>query len=380
MNLRRREHQRPWRELNRFKLLVDGPNYFPEMLQAINTARHYIALEIYLVQSANITSQFINALVAAASRGVRVYILLDHYGARGLNFDDREKLNCNNIELVFYNPLNILHIKKYLFRNHRKVLIIDGLQAFSGGTGLSDHFVSGHGGQEKWRETMIKIEGESVSDWENVVKKTWKLSSNRAIELTSVFPSPCTLSQQGRVVTSPNGTQRDIQITLINRIRNAKTRVWISTAYFIPSRKIRKALRRSAQRGIDVRLLLPGPIIDHPPVRHASRRFYRRLLRNGVQIYEYQPRFLHSKTMLCDDWVSIGSCNIDRWNLRWNLEANQEVLDANFAQEVKNMFEQDFSESHNIEVVHWQRRNMYGRLLEWFWGHIDRLLAKLDHK
>jgi phosphatidylserine/phosphatidylglycerophosphate/cardiolipin synthase-like enzyme len=142
----------------------------------------------------------------------------------------------------------------------------------------------------------------------------------------------------------------------------------------VPSLRLRHVLRGAARRGVDVRLLLPGPITDHPAVRFAGRRFYASLLGAGVRIFEYQPRFLHGKMLLCDDWVSLGSSNLDRWNLRWNLEGNQEILSAEFAQQAIALFERDFALSEECRIEAWQTRSYYYRWLEWFWGQIDALL------
>jgi phosphatidylserine/phosphatidylglycerophosphate/cardiolipin synthase-like enzyme len=152
--------------------------------------------------------------------------------------------------------------------------------------------------------------------------------------------------------------------------------VWLATAYFIPSTKLRRALRRAASRGVDVRLLLPGPITDHPAVRYASRRFYARLLRYGVRIFEYQGRFMHTKVALADDWTTIGSSNVDRWNLRWNLEANQEIEDRGFAAQTLAMLQEDFTHCEEILYREWHRRSRLQRLREWLWGKVDRWLMQ----
>ena len=174
---------------------------------------------------------------------------------------------------------------------------------------------------------------------------------------------------------------QEIKRSLYNRVRRAERRVWVQIAYFVPSRKVRRALRQAAGRGVDVRLLLPGPYTDHPAIRHAGRRFYAGLLRAGVRIFESQPRFLHAKTMLCDNWVSIGSSNLDRWNLRWNLEANQEVDNILFAQATGAMFEEDFLNSIECRYEDWRRRPWYARLREHLWGRVDMWLENLGrHK
>jgi cardiolipin synthase A/B len=163
---------------------------------------------------------------------------------------------------------------------------------------------------------------------------------------------------------------------VIRRIDAAASRAWIMSAYFVPSRRFRKALRRAARRGVDVRLLLPGARTDHPWVRYAARRFYGKMLRNGVQIYEYQPQMLHAKVILCDDWVSVGSSNLDRWSLRWNLEANQEVADTAFADSVAQLFRDDCRRSLPISRRHWHRRAWFDRLRESIAGALDRHLDR----
>jgi phosphatidylserine/phosphatidylglycerophosphate/cardiolipin synthase-like enzyme len=148
------------------------------------------------------------------------------------------------------------------------------------------------------------------------------------------------------------------------------------SAYFVPSRRFRKALRRAARRGVDVRLLTPGARTDHPWVRHAARRFYGRMLRNAVKIYEYQPQMLHAKIILCDDWVSVGSSNLDRWGFKWNLEANQEVADTGFANAVAALFERDFLVSRAINRRYWRERAWFDRLREQIAGAFDRQLDR----
>jgi phosphatidylserine/phosphatidylglycerophosphate/cardiolipin synthase-like enzyme len=182
---------------------------------------------------------------------------------------------------------------------------------------------------------------------------------------------------RGRVAISASLRVQDIRRSLFNRVRAAQERIWITTAYFVPSRKLLRALKRAALRGVDVRLLLPGPYTDHPAVRHAGRRFYGGLLRAGVRVFEYQPRFLHAKTALCDRWVSVGSSNFDRWNLRWNLEANQEVQDAGFAAAAAGLFERDLLVSEEIRRDDWRRRSWRARVREQLWGRVDMFLESL---
>jgi len=183
-------------------------------------------------------------------------------------------------------------------------------------------------------------------------------------------------SSQARVVYSNGGARIELKRSLLKHIRHSKQNVWLSTAYFIPSRKIRRALRHAASHGKDVRLLLPREVTDHPAIVHASRRYYAKLLRHGVRIYEYQGRFMHAKVALIDDWSSIGSSNMDRWNLLWNLEANQGVNDSDLAIKVKTMMLNDFNHSKEIIYQEWLYRSHLQRMKEWIWGKVDRWLAR----
>ncbi len=366
----------PWREGNRFELLVDGERFFPAMLESIHASKRFLLLEMYLFESGAVANHFIDALVNAAARGVAVYVLLDDFGARKLWKKDRARLAQAGIQLSFYNPLHYGELRRNLFRDHRKLLIRDYHEAFAGGVGITDEFDSKTRGKSAWHEVMIKIVGPNVFDWCEVFKNTWDQWSNQPLELPVQTAIPAAGLQAGHVAVSGRFGSPEIQRAFVKRIHTAERRVWMATAYFVPSWKLRRALRYAARHNVDVRLLLPGAHTDHPGVRHAGRRFYSRLLRAGVRIFEYQPRFLHAKVLLCDDWVSIGSSNVDRWNLRWNLEGNQEVEDSGFAEVVHGLLQKDFHESEEFHFERWMKRPWYGRLQEWFWGNIDVWLER----
>lgn len=371
-------YQYPWREGNRFELLVDGERFYPAMLKAIEEARQRILLEFYLFESGEIAGRFIEALTQAAARGVAVYLLLDDFGARGLSGADRTALAHAGIELAFYNPLRYGKRRRNLFRDHRKLLVVDTQVGFTGGAGITDQFYRHQGGQPPWHEVMVAVYGPSVHDWEALFIRTWNRWSR-----TELSPSEAAAVAAGESpgrVTLNAPTRMELKRSLLKRLRGAERRIWLATAYFIPSHKIRRALLRAARQGIDVRLLLPGPYTDHPGVRHAGRRFYGRLLRGGVRIFEYQPRFLHAKLLLCDNWASVGSSNIDRWNLRWNLEASQEVDEQGFAEQLAALFEADFAQSLEFDYRQWGSRSWWHRLQEWFWGRIDILIERLSQR
>jgi phosphatidylserine/phosphatidylglycerophosphate/cardiolipin synthase-like enzyme len=377
----------PWRQGNRFQLLTESDWIFQRMLEAIAGARESVLLEMYLVDSGVVARRFIDALAGCAQRGVRVHVLLDAFGSLGLRAADRRRLAGSGAHLTFFNPLSWRKRVRNFLRNHRKLLVVDGALAFVGGVGLADEFMDGTSGvgaglrgHLAWRDLMLEISGPVVSDWQNAFARNWSRSggSPAVPEATPQVPDEPAIAggALGRLALSEAGHRSVLANDVVRRIDGALQRAWIMSAYFVPSRRFRKSLRRAARRGVDVRLLVPGPKTDHPWVRHAARRFYGKLLRNGVRIFEYQPRVLHGKMTLCDDWLSLGSSNLDRWSFRWNLEANQEVESAALAAQAAAVFAADCGESQELDRRHWRRRALLDRMRESIAGALDRILDR----
>ena len=362
------------------------------MLESINRARSYVLLEMYLVESGAVLTRFIDALRDAAARDVQVRLMMDDFGSIKLKKRDRERLVHRNIRITYYNKLPshntlynffrivLLHKEHSLYRNHRKLLLVDGAAAYVGGTGLVDAFDPPGHPERRWRETMVGIRGPVVADWLQLFSETWQKCSPQLLELPDTGAPASTGTQRGRITVNEIEAYSEVLLSLTNRMSNARERIWFSTAYFVPRWRIRRQLKRAATSGIDVRLLLPGPITDHPAVRYISHRLYGRLMSNGVRIFEYQPRFLHAKCVICDGWVAIGSSNFDRWNLRWNLEANQEISDPRFAEQVCTMFEQDFANSREYTIERWKRHSVFSRVRQWFWKRIEVFSQSLGRR
>ncbi|MBI5556386.1 MAG: phosphatidylserine/phosphatidylglycerophosphate/cardiolipin synthase family protein [Deltaproteobacteria bacterium] len=370
----------PWRDGNLAQLHGDGGSFFPAMLAAIATAREFVLLEMYLVESGRVADRFIDALLQAAERGVKVWVLFDAFGALGLTSHDAGRLSHANLTLAYFNPFRLqqfFHLDR-LLRDHRKLLVVDGTRAFVGGTGLTDDFDPAVSPENHWRETMLEMTGLVVADWVESFRKVWRRATGAVLPLAPVQPAAAG-QLRGRVAINSTLGHREIKRAFFIYARRAKKRVWLATPYFVPSGKIRRALRSAARNNVDVRVLLPGPCMDHPVLRQIGRRFYPRLLLSGVRIFEYQPRFLHYKAVLCDDWLSLGSSNFDRWNLRWNLEGNQEILDKDFAGRFATMFAADCEAAMEIRLADVARPGWPGRLRHWFWSRLDQLIARLSH-
>lgn len=372
----------PWRSDNRFKLLIDGSAFFPRLMEAMHEARESIDIEIYLVTSGQSSNSVAAALIDAVKRGVRVRCLLDGVGSRSLLDAERRQLTGGGVELRFYNPLNLFGGQGNLHRDHRKLLIIDRRQAFIGGTGFTDEFCQpSDNGFCQWHEQMLEVEGEVVADWVDLFERQWDISARRWRRVPSVRGGRVTLPAPpapgdgfARIAYTDAREHRDVLHELLANIARAENRVWLATPYFLPAWGVRRALMRAARRGVDVRLLLSGQIHDHPAVRYAGQRYYSVLLKAGVRIFEYQPRFLHLKSVLVDDWVSLGSCNFDHWSLHWNLEANQNVVDSGLVADVWRSFETDFDQSREWTLAQWRGLPLRHRLKIRLWASVNRLV------
>lgn len=381
----------PWRIGNTIELLVDGDQFFPRILDACAQARHSIDIEMYLFESGQIANRFISTLSAAVERGVRVRLLLDHFGSYHLDQQDVLLLRQRNIDLRFFNRVERHKMVRNLSRDHRKIITVDQQLAFVGGAGITDAFSPQVSGRRAWRELMVEIRGPAVNDCQILFERTWAnhdaVHTEHLRERILHWRQPVYNAHhmnrsisQARVNATRGMGNKPIMGALLSEMKKAESCIWISTAYFFPARKLVNLLRKAARNGIDVRLLLPGPHTDHPGVRFAGRSWYKMLLKDGVRVYEYQPRFLHMKLALVDDWCSLGSCNFDRWNLRWNLEANLEVIDHEFASQVEAMLVNDFTQSVEYTHERWKQRGLLEKIREHVWKYVGLFLSRLTNQ
>jgi len=364
----------PERQDNTFRLLANADVFLPTMVTAIRQAKRYVLFEQYLIHSGDLANRFINALSNCVQRGVPVYMLIDHFGARNLSTMDRQHLRDVGVHLVFYNPAYLSHFFRGLPRNHCKVLLIDGEVAYTGGVGIADEYAPKNTDQP-WHDLIVEMKGAIVTDWQTQFMQLWQRWDDN-LELPAIEHSTHQGQQSGRLAVSLRGRKKFIRQELLAQIRTASDRVWLGTAYYLPGRRMLRALHSAKKRGVDVRLLLPGEINDHPAVYHAGRRYYHYMLRSGIRIFEYQPAFMHAKLYLCDHWCSVGSCNMDRWGLRWNLEANLESSDKNLCKELQSFFLDAFVDSHEITLDAWHKRPLKHRVREWLFGYLDLMIER----
>jgi len=351
---------------NRAVLLENGDGFFPDMLQAIANAQHSVNLETYLFSDGEMPSAFARALAQRAAAGVEVRVLVDGVGAR-LGAALTEKMRAAGVQVRVYKPVRLLSIFRLGDRTHRRLLIIDGRIGYCGGWGIDDRWRGDARSPRQWRELAVRLDGPVVRQMQRIFMEDWVHTTGEVLHGERHFP---VVPAAGEVLAQAIASSRTDQSSMSKLmfymgIQAARQRIWISSAYFVPDRQIRRALVQAAQRGVDVRVVVPGPHVDIPPVRRASRFYYGELLAAGVRIYEYQPTMLHTKAMVVDSvWTSIGSVNFSNRSMKKNAEANVVVYDRNFAAAVETAIEKDIAVSDLFTYGEWKQRGLGDRLLE----------------
>jgi len=356
---------------NRIVLLENGDGSFPAMLQAIAGATSSIHLETFIFSNDEIGNRFVAALEERARAGVKVRLLLDAVGSSDFGDANKKRLEAAGAHLEFVKPVKLNKLRRAHLRTHRKILIIDGKTAFTGGICIDDAWQGNADRPDRWRETQIQIDGPVVRQMQVAFARSWFDSTGELLSERELYPH---VDPQGEVLCqladiNPEGLNSTARLLFLVALEGARQRIDITNSYFVPDRAIQRALVRAARRGVRVRLLLAGRNTDSGPVRHAGRRYYSDLLQAGAEIYEFQPAQLHAKTFVVDGaWATVGSTNLDRRSLAWNSESNLNIFDAGFAAEMEAMFERDLTRSKRVTIEEWKRRPLAERWREFFYG------------
>ncbi len=363
---------------NQVTLLENGAETYRAMFGAIEGATHNINLETYIFESDKIGDRFANALIAKQQQGVQVNIIYDGFGSiltRGSFF---KRMRESGIHLVEFDPINPFAAGfrwAPLHRDHRKLLVVDGKIAITGGINISAVYSSRpHRSTSRnpsadvlhsWRDTDVQVEGPAVSEFQELFVTNWRNQGGAPLKVEEYFPA---LDNKGdeivRVLGSVPQDFSTIYVTLISAIRNAETNVWITDAYFAPDSQMLESLEGAARRGVDVRLLLPGST-DQPLIGPAARAHFSELLDAGVKIYLWQGEMLHAKTATIDGvWSTVGSSNLDWWSIARNDEINTVVLSVRFGTQMNESFMRDLKNSEQIDASVWEKRSALERIDE----------------
>jgi cardiolipin synthase len=341
---------------------------------------------MYWFDSDRTGRRFAAALGEAAARGVEVAIIYDAVGSIAADRGMFDELEASGVKVVEYNPLapwkRRFRLARLTRRDHRKLLAIDGRIGFTGGINIADLWLPEHDDFPAWRDDMVRIEGPAVRGFVDCFRGLWEkirgpvLARNPGPKDAKPLVNPSDARGQAVQVLGQGlrGDRSAISRAYLSRIYRAKHRVWIANSYFIPDRRVIRALNRAARRGVDVRILLPE-VSDVPIVDWASRAVWPRLLRNGVRLFEWTLGILHCKTAVIDgEWSTIGSFNLDHLSVRQNIELNVAVLDVSFAKQMEASFERDVAVSSQVELSVFRFRSLGERLLEFLAYRLRKFL------
>jgi cardiolipin synthase len=358
--LLRRIDESPILEGNRVRAFFRGPETFDAMRAAVDAAREEVLVESYIFKGDATGRSFLETLGRAVGRGVKVRVLADAFGSMTTQRAFWKEMRARGIEVRLFNPL-FPHLLLQPFRDHRKILVVDGRTAFTGGMNIGDEYgssLSPHGGP--WRDTHVRVDGPAAWGMAIVFTEAWHAAGGSPIVLEPLAP------ETGGVAilvldSRPFRGTGEIASALAAIAAAARRRLWITNAYFAPRWRAIERLGEAARRGVDVRFLLPGRS-DVPLVRHAGHGYYAALLERGVRIFEYQPAVLHAKTLVADDFVSLaGSSNLDFRSFHFNAECNIVMLDEETGRAFSAKFEEDLEGSVEVTAADWARRSFFHR-------------------
>ena len=362
-------------EGNTYDVLVNGDQVFPAMLQAIEAARERISFETYVYDKGRIADRFTSALEQAARRGVAVNVILDALGTGSMEKSHLERLENAGAHVLSFNPTGWYTLEELNYRTHRKILVVDGTLAFTGGVGVADHWLGNAQDPQHWRDTHVRIRGPiartlEAAFYENFVGGGFAVTP----VLTEPEGMPDADDQSMVVRSSPSDGASDLKRLYLLAIAMARRSIDISSPYFVTDESTMWALDDARKRGVTIRVLVESDVTDHKSVKYASREAYEDLLERGIQIYEYTPTMMHTKTMVVDGVLSIfGSANFDNRSLELNDEVNVTVMSRRLATRFVQDFEQDIHVSHRLSLAAWRTRPFMDKVHEHFWSYFGEV-------
>ncbi len=366
------------------RLLKNGAEAFPAMFSAMDRAASSIAFEMYIFSDDDTGREFREHLVNAAVRGVQVRVLVDSWGSWNLPDSFWDGLRAAGGMVRWFHPLTR---RGFLpFRNHRKLLLVDDLTAYLGGLNIADEYFRGEEGRPPWRDNMLEIAGPEVSRLRRSFSRMWVIADTPLRRLIQVLRRDRAVRGDAAgavrfLESGPENPVRPVRGAYRQVVQDAVTNIDLAMGYFYPHGSMLRTLKRAVRRGVRVRLLVPLHT-DVPISRWAARGLYGRLLRAGVEVWEYTPSMMHSKLAIADDIVVAGSANLDIRSGRINYELVAIVADAELAAQARADFEDDLKQSVRIRIEEWRNRSLVQKLKErlsyWLLARFDIFVARRE--
>lgn len=361
----------PFTQGNNVQILQDGNQTYSAMLETIDKAQKYILLQSYILRDDCIGQIFKQKLIKLSHQGIKVYVLYDEIGSNELPTSFIQELITQGIAISQFNSNKGRNKLRINFRNHRKLLIVDGHTGFAGGLNIGDEYLGKMPDYGSWRDTHCRVQGPVIQAMQLSFVEDWHWSTQQILELNwhPEIAENCIHDGINALVmaTGPADALETCSLFFVQMINQAKTRLWLVAPYFVPDQKVLAAIQLAALRGVDVRIILPGES-DAPWVLYSSLSFLPDLFQVGVKVFQYQPGIMHQKVMLIDNELStLGTANLDNRSLRINFELTLVFHDKNICNQIKHMLQEDLQ--HCVELTQQSLDDM---------GFVSRFLSRLS--
>lgn len=367
---------------NDVKLLINGENKFLSVIDALHSAKEHIHIEYYIYEDDEIGRAIENILIQKAQEGVTVRFIYDDFGSRSVRRKLVPRMKKLGVKAFpFYKVIFIVAANRINYRNHRKIIVVDGKVGFVGGINVSDRYINklNTEGNLYWRDTHLRIEGPGVLHLQHIFLGDWNFCANDNVQLNETyFPKSSSYPAKGNKIvqiaaSGPDSDTPTILFSILQAINLASTEILITTPYFIPGESTLDALIIASLGGVSVKLLVPG-ISDSKIVNAAARSYYDDLLSAGVEIYLYKKGFVHAKSLVADKKIAmVGTANMDHRSFDLNFEVNAIVYDQEIGTALSNVFYEDLKDAEQIDIYKWKKRAWYKQLTE----KIARLVSPL---
>jgi cardiolipin synthase len=350
----------PLRQGNRLKVLRNGREIFPAMLEAIRAAEQTVNFATYVYWTGSIAPEFAQALAERAEAGVQVNVLLDAVGAAKMDRRLVALLQRAGAEVAWFRPPKWYTLHKLNNRTHRKILVVDGRVGFTGGVGIAEEWTGNCEDPDHWRDTHVRVEGPAARDLLGGFLDNWAEATQCILSGSEHLPDVQGFEDGIQVQVTRSTAEKgstDAEHLFYAAIACARERIWVTTSYFAPRRAFVEALCAASARGVDVRVLTNGPHVNKEVVRQAGHLTYERMLECGVRIFEYQRTMLHAKVLIVDaNWATVGSVNFDNRSFALNDELNLSVRDRAVVVELERHFRADIDDAVELDLAAWRAR------------------------
>ena len=362
---------------NQIEVIENGENFYQAELDAMRRARRSINIEAYIFHKGKVTDEILDVLIDRARAGVHVNVVIDALGSMSTRKRYFKRLKEAGGHVEWYNRLRLHNWFITNNRTHREITIVDGSTGFVGGAGYADWWRFGTDREPRWRDTMVKVEGDAVRGLQGALVENWLEASGEILAGPDYFPQLDNGAGDATALvissTPSSGGSTRSRVLFQTFIASARKSIYITTPYFFPDHSMREEIVRAKKRGVTVKLIVPGKHDDHALTRSSGRSAYGDLLKNDAEIYEYESSMIHAKVTVVDGvWSLVGSTNLDSRSFGINDEVNLAVLNSQVAERLTKDFDEDVSHSKRVTLADWEKRSPLERVLEWIGWVLER--------